>query len=254
MSQNPFVTPSPQEPQAPVSSAAARAALICGLLVIIPFIGLAAIILGIIGLVKISNSRGTLKGNGMSIAGLILGVVMMVAWCGVGSVGLAFYGVRAGAEVACNEQLATIGAGIEGYMNAGDGQAPPDLQALLDGNHVSDEEKFICLADGFRRIVEIARQGQSGQAPPTMDDIVDPTDVDGTGSYAYGHLLDITALADPATVPLVWDKEPWHAKKTVHVLWADFRISSIDVNELARALEENAELYNEPRISSEEAP
>ncbi|MFC1594175.1 DUF4190 domain-containing protein [Candidatus Omnitrophota bacterium] len=60
----------------------AIASLVFGCLVLFPFIGilfsLAAIILGIIALVKISNNKETLKGNGLAIAGIILGGIGVI--------------------------------------------------------------------------------------------------------------------------------------------------------------------------------
>ena len=59
----------------------AIASLICGILSL-PTIGLGAIlavILGIVGLVKISKSRGALGGKGMAIAGIVLGGLFFLA-------------------------------------------------------------------------------------------------------------------------------------------------------------------------------
>ncbi|MBM3251264.1 MAG: DUF4190 domain-containing protein [Candidatus Omnitrophica bacterium] len=60
----------------------AVASLICGLFFIIPLLGmllsLAALILGIIALVKISNNKDTLKGKGLAITGIVLGLIGLV--------------------------------------------------------------------------------------------------------------------------------------------------------------------------------
>jgi len=51
--------------------------LVCGCLILIPLLGfllgIVAIVLGIIALVKISHNKETLKGNGMAISGIVLG-------------------------------------------------------------------------------------------------------------------------------------------------------------------------------------
>lgn len=61
-------------------SGMAKASLITGICSIIPFAGwaagLAAIILGIIDLVKIKNGESSPKGKGFDIAGIVLGVVL----------------------------------------------------------------------------------------------------------------------------------------------------------------------------------
>ena len=60
----------------------AIASLVFGCFILIPILGLlfslAAIILGIIALVKISKNKDSLKGNGLAIAGVILGGIGIV--------------------------------------------------------------------------------------------------------------------------------------------------------------------------------
>ena len=64
----------PFEP-APRTSGMAIASLVLGILSFLLWIlaGIPAIILGIISLVNISNSRGTLSGKGMAVSGIVLG-------------------------------------------------------------------------------------------------------------------------------------------------------------------------------------
>jgi hypothetical protein len=52
-----------------------------GWLCLVLVTGLAAIALGLVGLVQSSNSRGRLRGKGMAIAGLLLGGVSLVVPC-----------------------------------------------------------------------------------------------------------------------------------------------------------------------------
>jgi len=66
------------------TSSAAIASLVMGLLGLIvcplaPILFIPSLICGIVGLVKISNSNGKLKGNGLAIAGLILSGFMLFA-------------------------------------------------------------------------------------------------------------------------------------------------------------------------------
>jgi hypothetical protein len=72
-------------------SSMARASLILGIVSIIPFIGsaagLAAIILGIIDLVKISNGQAPEAGKKFDIIGIILGVVLQaIGWAIVSAI------------------------------------------------------------------------------------------------------------------------------------------------------------------------
>ncbi|MBU0694496.1 MAG: DUF4190 domain-containing protein [Candidatus Omnitrophica bacterium] len=60
----------------------AIASLVCGCLILIPLLGailaIAALTLGIIALVKISKNKETLKGQGLAIAGIVLGSIGII--------------------------------------------------------------------------------------------------------------------------------------------------------------------------------
>ena len=63
------------------ASGLAKGSLACGILTIIPFAGiafcLAAIIMGIVDLVKIKNGKSGTSGKKMDIAGIVLGLVLL---------------------------------------------------------------------------------------------------------------------------------------------------------------------------------
>lgn len=61
------------------TSGKAVASLICGLLFFVPFAFVAAVILGHLGLSEIRKSAGRLKGDGLAIAGLVLGYMWVVS-------------------------------------------------------------------------------------------------------------------------------------------------------------------------------
>ena len=95
----------PPPPSGPWSAAAPRrgngpaiASLVCGLLGCVPFLtGLAAVILGIIGLRKTRDPR--VSGRGMAIAGLVLGALSFGGWAVMGlSVGLGLSAAFTSAE------------------------------------------------------------------------------------------------------------------------------------------------------------
>jgi len=68
------MAPAPQR-----TNGAAIASLVCGIMGCVPWLtGLAAVILGIVGLRKTRDPR--VGGKGMAIAGLILGGISIVAW------------------------------------------------------------------------------------------------------------------------------------------------------------------------------
>ena len=60
------------------ASGLAAASLVCGIFSFIPGASLAALITGIIDLVKIGNGQSSPKGKGMDIAGIVLAVVMPI--------------------------------------------------------------------------------------------------------------------------------------------------------------------------------
>jgi hypothetical protein len=60
--------------------------LVCGILGCIPILtGLLAVIFGVVGLNKARDPY--VSGKGMSIAGLVLGIISLVAWGGIGAAG-----------------------------------------------------------------------------------------------------------------------------------------------------------------------
>jgi hypothetical protein len=65
------------------TSGAAVCSLVCGLVMCIPGVtGLVAVITGIIGIAE--TGKPAVKGRGMAIAGLILGILSLVGWGGIG--------------------------------------------------------------------------------------------------------------------------------------------------------------------------
>ena len=60
------------------ASGFAVASLFCGIFSFIPGATLAALITGIIDLVKIGNGQSSPKGKGMDIAGIVLAIVMPI--------------------------------------------------------------------------------------------------------------------------------------------------------------------------------
>jgi type IV pilus assembly protein PilA len=61
------------------TSGKAIASLVCGLLFFVPFAFVAAVIFGHLGLSEIRKSAGRLKGDGMAIAGLVLGYMWVAS-------------------------------------------------------------------------------------------------------------------------------------------------------------------------------
>jgi hypothetical protein len=72
-------TPASTPPSGPVkTSGLAIASLVCGILGFLCLPALAGLVLGVMALVKISNSKGQLRGQGLAIAGICLSGIMLL--------------------------------------------------------------------------------------------------------------------------------------------------------------------------------
>jgi len=119
----------------------AIASLVFGCLVIIPILGLlfslTALVLGIVAMIKINKNKDTLTGEGLAIAGMVLG--------GIGVLLLPIFALLAAiaipnllrARLSANEAMAsvhvrTLSTALESYKAANDGQYPFGESALTD--------------------------------------------------------------------------------------------------------------------------
>jgi hypothetical protein len=133
----------PIEPWAsPKSNPAAMCALIFGLVPCLPITGIAALVSGMIGLRKVRDPG--VSGKGMAIAGIILGIVQLIA--GAGIAGLLMYGVHSvkkNVPIDCLGQIKTVYAAITNY-ELNHGAKPDQLADLLADNPDLKPETFIC--------------------------------------------------------------------------------------------------------------
>ena len=115
--------------------------LIFGCLFIIPFLGMlfgiAAIVLGIIALVKISNNSETLKGKGLAISGIVLGAISIFVIPMLALLAAIAIPNLLRARLHANEALAeasvkTISTAIETYSSVNNGIYPADEQELVN--------------------------------------------------------------------------------------------------------------------------
>lgn len=87
MTQNPYAQPpgSPGFDAAPVAtrtSVAAILSLVCALACFVPGLGVLAIILGIAAIILIGSSAGRVTGRGLAISGILIGLLVTLAWGG----------------------------------------------------------------------------------------------------------------------------------------------------------------------------
>lgn len=85
MSQNPYAqTADFAPPPESRTSVLAILSLVCSLICIVPGLGLLGAILGISALFSISRSQGAVRGNGMAVTGVVVGLLVSVLWIGLG--------------------------------------------------------------------------------------------------------------------------------------------------------------------------
>jgi hypothetical protein len=98
------------------ASGVAKGSLICSIFAIIPFIGfafsLAAIIMGIIDLVKIKNGKSSVHGKKLDITGIILAVILPIV--GI----ILFYIVAVFSLAAGDPMWSRLGSAISGLFKA----------------------------------------------------------------------------------------------------------------------------------------
>ena len=119
--------------------------------------GLAAVPLGVVALVKIRRSRGVLAGKALAIAGLCIGLVTMVLGAGAlvslsaagpGGSGLPppkQPGARAQArQLHCRANLHRIGVAIFSYAQDHDDRFPQSLEVLVEKGYLENAEFLQC--------------------------------------------------------------------------------------------------------------
>ena len=134
MTRNPYAHPI-DEPEEQLVEAAPRVSIMALLSIVlsaiccIPGLGLLGSIFGGASLVAIRRSGGRLKGRGMAITGLVLGLVITIVWLG----GWVVFSRSVG--FALNSASTTMSA-----IEAGDWNTARAHIALADGSSVTDEQ------------------------------------------------------------------------------------------------------------------
>jgi uncharacterized membrane protein len=102
-------------------------------LVCIPILGLIGVILGIAALFRISRSEGALRGQGLAVAGIIIGLLVSMAWMGIG-IGAAY------TNQMFTQTIANPAASVLRAIDQGDYQAARNALSLPQGTTVTDEQ------------------------------------------------------------------------------------------------------------------
>jgi len=145
----PVATPAPAlpAPAGPVrTSRLAVASLICGVLGFLCLPGLASLGLGIAALIKISKSKGQLRGQGLAIAGICISGVMLLVFVPAALLLPALARAKSNAQrIQCVSHLKQICLGARIYSNDNKETFPPDFLSM--SNELNTPRILVCPAD-----------------------------------------------------------------------------------------------------------
>ncbi len=143
--------------QAKTYNTLAIVSLFLSLLIFIPLTGLAGLVVGIIALAKISKCKKELTGQGLAIAGTIIGgirtVLLLVLVIGffAGLIGPGIQSAKTEAlEVQAASNLRQTGIALYAYAKNHEGNLPEKLSELNDAGYIDDASIGI-LYDNFQQ-------------------------------------------------------------------------------------------------------
>ncbi|MEL6328053.1 MAG: DUF4190 domain-containing protein [Planctomycetota bacterium] len=213
MTENPYASIGEQgygvmQPEPDRTSILAICSLVCSLICCIPGLSVLGLVLGIVALIGIGASQGRIGGKGLAIAGVIISLLISIAWGGL--IFTVAQGTRVVSqlggffEAAANDDAQTA----RGYLGQNASGAVTDIQIIEFGDRIeADYGAFVSYPQGvfdfFGQIGEsfenAASQG-SQQGPPTIAEaqrlyasypaIPGAVDFGGT-SVAVVYLLDV---------------------------------------------------------------
>lgn len=158
----------------PKTSKAAVASLVCGILglcLLVP--SLFGGILGIIALVKINQSQGSLKGTGLAIGGLATSALSIITAGILASMLLpALARAKAKANrIKCVNNLGSIGRALQGFADDNGQRLPWQLNPIQQQNHFGEAGM---VANSAAQIVNIAAMRSELQTPKILVSPSDP--------------------------------------------------------------------------------
>jgi hypothetical protein len=140
-------------------SALAVASLVFGIVCIIPGSGLLAVLLGVPALFIINASRGRLRGTGLAVTGVVLGLIASAIWVIV-LTGAAWFNQQVGQQI-----FAPIAQTMEGIESGDRTKARAQLTPAIDAA-VTDAD-----LDAFRAAYH-AEVGEFQQMPQSLLDMI----------------------------------------------------------------------------------
>ena len=134
-------------PTGPVpTSRLAIASLVCGVLGFLCLPALAGVVLGIMALLRISQSRGQLRGKGLAVAGLCVSGMMLILIVPAGMLLPALTRAKGKAtRINCVSNLKQIGLGARLYSGDNKEVFPPDFLSM--SNELVSPKILVCPSD-----------------------------------------------------------------------------------------------------------
>lgn len=198
------------------TSGLAIASLVLGILGFCTTItAIPGLILGIVGLQRVKRSGGTLTGEGMAIAGIVISAIALVLVPIQAAMLLpALARARESARRAvCMSNLKQVGLGCVMWAVDHDEQYPSSLKDLYP-DYVGDSlNVFVC--------------------PSTADEVTGAEEIDEKGSYIYVSGL---SESSPVDTVVAYDREENHGGEGRNVLFVDGHVEWVREGEFSELL------------------
>lgn len=221
------------EPAPRPRSRLAVASFVSSLMIFVLFLApVAAVILGIMALKKMSAAGREPRGRRFAIAGIAIGAYMFaahawVAWMVVKALPTLRRTKAAALAVEAADNLTTLGAALLAYEKDNDGYMPPDLQTLFDTGYVKDPSNFTHPGSPYE---------------------IDTDAVNSTSSFFYFPLArppSAPSVEYPADAPLMWEKATWNPDFKINVLFANGHTHAMTAQELQAFVENHRDTYRQ---------
>ena len=213
--------------------------MICGCLLCVPFIGIAAVITGALGMRKARDPAVT--GKGLAIAGLVLGILNLLGWGAyigliaaimVPSMGMARQTAN---QAKCASQMRAIASAVLLYGNENGGAYPESIQQIYLTQDVTPEI-FVCPSSGDTKA--------TGATPAEIAKVLT---VGGHLSYVYLG----AGMNQHASAKTVIAYEPLSNHGTgSHFLFGDGSVQFLLANQAGRMIRQLESGQNPPGTSN----
>lgn len=240
----PFTQPQPVQPinyagmaQGRQTSGIAIASLVCGCFLCIPILpGLLATIFGAIGMK--ATKDGQVGGRGLAIAGLILGVLNLLAWIAYFAIFAVLFSAgykaarTASTQIVCQSHLQRIGLDLQMYAAQNNGQYPPGLSPLITAGPATPSD-FICPFTSDTPAPGATRQQQAAN-------------LTSGGHLSYVYLGANLSTRSPSGAVLAYDPPSHHGVTGTPFLFRDGHTAWIDQQTAQKAVAELNRGQNPP--------